>query len=72
MLASRGEDSSGQTPGWWQEAIVPNSTPHLLLEQGLDGVFPVPDALAQLCLLDKLLGGGNEEFLQDSGFSLHV
>jgi len=33
----------------------------LLLEQGLDSVLPVPDALAQLCLLDELLRGGNEE-----------
>lgn len=43
-------------------------TPHLLLEQGLDSVLPVPDALAQLCLLDELLRGGNEELLgEDQG-----
>lgn len=37
--------------------------PHLLLEQGLESILPVPDALAQLCLLDKLLRGGDEELL---------
>ena len=39
--------------------------PHLLLEQGLDDVLPVPDALAQLCLLDELLRGGDEELLEE-------
>lgn len=41
----------------------PATPPHLLLEQRLHCVLPVPDALAQLCLLDKLLGGGDEELL---------
>ena len=42
-----------------------SSTPHLLLQQGLDGVFPLPDALAQLGLLDELLRSGNEELLEE-------
>lgn len=37
--------------------------PHLLLEQRLDGVLPVPDALTQLRLLHKLLRRGDEELL---------
>lgn len=41
--------------------------PHLLLEHGLDGAFPLTDALAQLRLLHELLRGADEELLREDG-----
>lgn len=55
-----GQALGGRAP-WAQGSHPP--APHLLLEQGLDSVLPLPDALAQLCLLDELLRGGDEELL---------
>lgn len=42
------------------------SHPYLLLEPGLNHVLPVTDALAQLGLLDELLGRRDVHFLGDS------
>lgn len=63
MLASSGETAPLDNPKLVAEGWCSQQHPNLLLEQGLDSIFPVPDALAKLCLLDKLLGGGDEEFL---------
>lgn len=62
MLASSGETAQ-DNPKLVAEGWSSQQHPNLFPEQGLDSIFPVPDALAQLCLLDKLLGGGDEEFL---------